>query len=204
VSRRRSPNGRREKPLQGAWRRPVQRAPPGAVFLPRAPHRAVPTALMPKQWTADDELRLMLGVCKGLAALRGTHRSFTEKEQRRIANEILDHLRLSNYSVTPGRSRSQHAQLIPPASPPATTNKKTTQTAGQSVAVARSGTIGSIGRRCCLGDDCGTRRYPIDSELQKPRFPLMKNVRNPSQPKLKQWRASLIQHGIERLGRRGG
>jgi hypothetical protein len=75
---------------------------------------------MPTQWTADDELRLviMLGLRKGLAAVRGARRAFTEDEQRRIAGEILDHLRLSNYTITSGRSGRGHAQFRPPDAGP--------------------------------------------------------------------------------------
>jgi hypothetical protein len=75
---------------------------------------------MSSQWSADDELRLviMLGLRKGLATVRGARRAFTEDEQNRIAGEILDHLRLSNYSITPGRSGRGHAQFRPPAADP--------------------------------------------------------------------------------------
>jgi hypothetical protein len=71
---------------------------------------------MPERWTDDDELRLvlMLGLRKGLALVPGARRAFTEDEQRRIAGEILNHLRLSNYAITPGASRGGHAQFVPP------------------------------------------------------------------------------------------
>jgi hypothetical protein len=51
----------------------------------------------------DDELRLvhMLGLRKGIAAIE-VHCAFTEHEQKRIAGEILVHLRLSNYTIAPG------------------------------------------------------------------------------------------------------
>ncbi len=71
--------------------------------------------MAPRQWTDDDELRLvmMLGLRKGLATVRGARRSFTEDEQTRIAGEILNHLRLSNYTITLGRPRSGHSRLMP-------------------------------------------------------------------------------------------
>ncbi len=70
---------------------------------------------MPKQWTDDDELRLviMLGLRKGLAAVRGARRAFTEDEQKRIAGVILDHLRLSNYTLAPGKPQGGHSSLMP-------------------------------------------------------------------------------------------
>jgi len=72
---------------------------------------------MPERWTDDDELRLviMLGLRKGFALVAGARRKFNEDEQRRIARAILDHLRLSNDTITPGRSRSEQAQFRPPA-----------------------------------------------------------------------------------------
>ncbi len=72
--------------------------------------------MAPTQWTDDDELRLaiMLGLRKGLAAIRGARRAFSEDEQKRIAAEILDHLRLSNYTISPGRPRRGHSSLMPP------------------------------------------------------------------------------------------
>jgi hypothetical protein len=68
---------------------------------------------MPERWTDDDELRLvmMLGLRKGLALVADARRTFNEDEQKRIARAILDHLRLSNYTVTPGG----HVQFRPPA-----------------------------------------------------------------------------------------
>src|ERR1043166_1414527 len=71
---------------------------------------------MTTQWTDDDELRLviMLGLRKGLAAVQGARRAFTEDEQKRIAGAILDHLRLSNYTITSGRRRGGHSDLMPP------------------------------------------------------------------------------------------
>ena len=70
---------------------------------------------MPERWTDDDELRLviMLGLRKGFALVAGACRKFNEDEQRRIARAILDRLRLSNYTITPGRSRSEQAQFRP-------------------------------------------------------------------------------------------
>jgi hypothetical protein len=75
---------------------------------------------MPEQWTDDDELRLviMLGLRKGLALVAGARRAFNEDEQKRIARAILDHLRLSNYTITPGGSRAGHAQFKPPGGEP--------------------------------------------------------------------------------------
>jgi hypothetical protein len=75
---------------------------------------------MPKKWTDDDEMRLvlMLGLRKGLAAVRGARRAFNEDEQKRIAGEILDHLRLSNYRITTRRAKNQDSQFMPPAANP--------------------------------------------------------------------------------------
>ena len=75
---------------------------------------------MSNEWTNDDELRLvvMLGLRKGLALVAGSRRTFNEDEQRRIARAILDHLRLSKYTVAPGGSRAGHAQFIPPSDNP--------------------------------------------------------------------------------------
>ena len=72
--------------------------------------------MAPTQWTDDDELRLaiMLGLRKGLATIRGARRAFSEDEQKRIAAEILDHLRLSNYTISSGRPRRGHSSLMPP------------------------------------------------------------------------------------------
>ena len=70
---------------------------------------------MPKQWTDDDELRLviMLGLRKGLTAVRGARRAFTEDEQKRIAGTILDRLRLSKYMIAPRYSRGGYGQFMP-------------------------------------------------------------------------------------------
>jgi len=67
-------------------------------------------------WTEDDELRLviMLGLRKGFAVVRGARRAFNEDEQKRIAGEILAHLRLANYTITLGRSAAGHSGLMPP------------------------------------------------------------------------------------------
>jgi hypothetical protein len=54
----------------------------------------------PRPWTADDKRRLVIriGLQKGLGRVRA-RRVFGEDEQRTIAGEILDHLRLSNYRI---------------------------------------------------------------------------------------------------------
>jgi len=73
------------------------------------------SAVADKQWTDDDELRLvmMLGLRKGLALVGGARRTFNEEEQKRIARAILDHLRLSNYTIAQGQPAYGHAALMP-------------------------------------------------------------------------------------------
>ena len=70
---------------------------------------------MSKRWTDDDDLRLaiMLGLRKGLAAVRGPRRAFTEDEQKRIVGKILDYLRLANYTITHSRLAGGHSSLMP-------------------------------------------------------------------------------------------
>jgi hypothetical protein len=68
----------------------------------------------PAPWTVDDELRLAirLGFQKGLKRV-SAKRAFSEDERHTIAAEILDHLRLSNYHITPGTPRGGHSALMP-------------------------------------------------------------------------------------------
>ena len=70
---------------------------------------------MRKPGSDNDELRLllMLGLRKGVAAVRGARRALTKDEQERIAGAILDQLRLSNYTIMPGRPRRGHSSLMP-------------------------------------------------------------------------------------------
>jgi hypothetical protein len=68
-------------------------------------------------WSKSEELRfsVMLGLRKGLKLIRGARRTFTEDEQRIIAQAIVEDLEGSNWKIESGApARANGSELMGP------------------------------------------------------------------------------------------